>query len=244
MFKKTTACLQYRTLTTKMPLTVHHLQVSQSERIPWLCEELGVPYTLKLHQRAPVFSPHSIKDLSPLGQAPVIQDGDLTLFESAACVEYIVQKYGNGKLTLPVSHKNFADYIYWFHFSNGTFQPQVLLLRRISSVLPPGGNDGGLAERLGKMLAFMDARLTKNTWLAGEEFTTADIMTIFTLTTMRAFYPYDLTGYDGILAYLQRVVKREGYQKARAKADPDLDLRIEAKAPETFVEKLKAEGKL
>lgn len=227
-----------------MPLTIHHLQVSQSERIPWLCEELGVSYTLKLHQRAPIFSPQSIKDLSPLGQAPVIQDEDLTLFESAACVEYITQKYGNGKLTLPPTHKNFADYIYWLHFANGTFQPHVLLMRRVSSILPAGGNDGGLADRLGKLLAFMDARLTKNTWLAGEEFTAADVMTVFTLTTMRTFQPYDLTGYEGILAYLQRVVQREGYQKARAKADPDLKLMIDAKAPESFIDKLRAEGKL
>lgn len=227
-----------------MTITVHHLQISQSERIPWLCEELGIPYTLKLHQRAPLFSPQSIKDLSPLGQAPVIQDGDLTLFESAACVEYIIQKYGNGKLTLPPSHQKFADYVYWFHFSNGTFQPHVLLARRISSILPAGASDGGVVARLGTMLAFIDARLAKNTWLAGEEFTAADIMTVFTLTTMRAFYPYDLTGYEGILAYLQRVVQREGYQKAKAKADPDLELRIEGKAPQSYIDKLKAEGKL
>lgn len=227
-----------------MTLTVHHMQISQSERIPWLCEELGIPYTLKLHQRAPVFSPQSIKDLSPLGQAPVIQDGDLTLFESAACVEYIIQKYGNGKLTLPPSHKNFADYIYWFHFSNGTLQPHIMLIRRVHAVLPAGASDGGLSERFGKILSFLNARLEKNTWLAGEEFTAADVMIVFSLTTMRAFLPYDLTGYDGILGYLQRVVKREGYQKARAKADPDLEPRNDGKAPQSYIDKLKAEGKL
>lgn len=76
-----------------MTLTVHHLQVGQSERITWLCEELEIPYKLVLHHRDPIFSPQSIKDLSPIGQAPIIQDGDLTLFESAACVEYIIRKY-------------------------------------------------------------------------------------------------------------------------------------------------------
>lgn len=227
-----------------MSLTIHHLQVSQSERLVWLCEELGIQYTLELHQRAPVFSPQSIKDLSPLGQAPVIQDGDLTLFESAACVEYIIHVHGNGRLALPPSHKNYADYIYWFHFSNGTFQPHVLLMLQMSRVETAGAYAAGLAERFGRMLKLMDDRLKGNTWLAGDEFTAADVMTVFTLTTMRAFNPYDLTGYDGTLAYLQRVVKREGYQKAKAKADPDLELRIQAKAPKTFVEKLKAEGKL
>jgi glutathione S-transferase len=227
-----------------MPLTVHHLQVSQSERIPWLCEELEVPYTLKLHQRDPIFSPQSIKDLSPIGQAPVIQDGDITLFESGACVEYIIQVHGNGKLTLAPSHKNFVDYIYWLHFSNGTFQPLVMLSLQLSRFPAAGDYAAGLKVRLAKMLELLDARLTKNTWLAGEDFTAADIMIVFTLTTMRAFNPYDLTGYDGILAYLQRVVQREGYQKARARADPDLELRIEAKAGETYLEKLKAQGKL
>lgn len=99
-------------------------------------------------------------------------------------------------------------------------------------------------ERFAKILEFMDSRLKKNTWLAGEEFTAADIMTVFTFTTMRSFYPYDLSGYGGILGYLERVVKREGYRKARAKADPELELMIEGKPPRTFMEKLKAEGKL
>lgn len=94
------------------------------------------------------------------------------------------------------------------------------------------------------MLEFVDSRLKENTWLAGEEFTAADIMTVFTFTTMRSFYPYDLSGYAGILGYLERVVKREGYRKARAKGDPELELMIEGKPPKTFMEKLKAGGKL
>ena len=94
------------------------------------------------------------------------------------------------------------------------------------------------------MLALMDARLVGNEWLAGEEFTVADIMVVFTLTTTRAFYPYELTDYPGILAYLERVVRREGYKKVRAKADPELELMIEGKPPRSFVERLKEEGKL
>jgi len=95
-----------------MTFTIYHLQVSRSERLPWLCEELQIPYTLILHQRDPFFSPQSIKDLNPIGQAPVIQDRDLTLAESAACVEYIIHIYGNGKLALSPTHKNYADYLY------------------------------------------------------------------------------------------------------------------------------------
>jgi glutathione S-transferase len=227
-----------------MPLTVHHLQVSQSERVPWLCEELQIPYMLTLHQRAPIFSPQSIKDLNPLGQAPVIRDGSLTLAESAACVEYIIHVHGNGKLALPPSHKNYADYLYWFHFANGNLQPHVQMLMQSSNTDTPSPYTAILVERFGKVLAFMDARLAENEWLAGDEFTAADIMIGFTLTTMRVFYPFDLTGYRAILAYLDRMVQREGFKKARAKADPDLELMIEGKPPRPFIERLKAEGKI
>lgn len=229
-----------------MPLTVHHLQVGQSERIVWLCEELQIPYNLVLHQRSPVFAPQSIKDLNPLGQAPVIQDGDLTLSESAACIEYIVHIYGNGRLALPPAHKNYADYLYWFHFANGTLQSHVLTMLQISHLDKEMSGPAGVRsrERFGKMLAFVDSRLKENDWLAGDEFTTADIMTVFTLTTMRSFSPYDLSEYHGILGYLERVAQRDGYKKARAKADPEMELMIYGKPPRTFVEKLKAEGKL
>jgi glutathione S-transferase len=148
-----------------MPLTVHHLQTSQSERLPWLCEELQIPYTLILHQRSPFFSPQSIKDLNPIGSAPIIQDGNLTLAESAACAEYIIHVYGNGRLALPPSHKDYADYLYWFHFSNGTLQPQVStnlqILQLDKEMTTPGGVRG--KERLGKMLELLDKRLVENT---------------------------------------------------------------------------------
>jgi len=227
-----------------MSLTIHHLQVSQSERLPWLCEELHIPYILTLHQRAPIFSPQSIKDLNPLGQAPIIQDGSLTLAESAACAEYIIHVHGKGKLALPPWHKNYADYLYWFHFANSNLQPHVLMIMQSSRIETAGAYAASLMERFGKLLALMDGRLVENTWLAGDEFTAADIMTVFTLTTMRVFYPFDLTGYQGILAYLERVTQREGYKKARAKADPELELMIEGKAPQPFMERLKAAGKI
>lgn len=229
-----------------MPLTIHHMQVSQSERILWLCEELNVPYDLVLHQRDPFFSPQSIKALNPLGQSPVIQDGDLRLFESAACCEYIIHKHGNGRLALSPSHKNYADYLYWFHFANGTFQPQALMLMQVKRADP--SMSGPIAarynERFTAILEFMDERLKENTWLAGEEFTAADIMNVFTLTTMRAFSAYELTGYEGILGYLKRLTEREGYKRARAKGDPELELMIGGETPKAFAERLKEAGKL
>ena len=229
--------------TKKMALIIHHLQVSQSERLPWLCEELAIPYALTLHQRAPIFSPQAIKDLNPVGSAPVIEDENLTLAESAACVEYIIHKHGNGRLALPPSHKDYADYLYWFHFSNGTLQPHVLLMLQLSH-LDAGAVGVRANERWVTLLRLLNERLKTNTWLAGAEFTAADIMTVFTLTTMRSFYGYDLAGYQGILSYLKRVTDRKGYRTSRAKADPDLELMIEERPPKSFVAKLKEQGKL
>ena len=106
----------------------------------------------------------------------------------------------------------------------------------------PGGVRG--KERLAKMLKLLDERVTEHIWLAGDEFTAADIMIIFSLTTMRTFYPYSLDGYQGILGYLERLVGREGFRRARAKADPGLELMIGGKPPVSYGERLKAAGKI
>jgi len=102
-----------------MTLTVHHLQVSQSERVVWLCEELGIDYELKIYQRDPLFAPADYKALHPTGSAPVIEDNDKVLAESAACVEYIAQVYGRGRFFVKPGDENYADFLYYFHFANG-----------------------------------------------------------------------------------------------------------------------------
>lgn len=231
-------------------LTVHHLHFSQSERIPWLLEELNIPYTLKNYQRAPIFAPDAYKALHPSGTAPVIHDtdGDLTLAESGACVEYIAHRYGEGRLFVPPSDPSYADFLYWWHWSNGTFQPVVARLMGVrrsggratttttagssgsSSSSTTGGRENKwlalVRERLGRSLNALEARLKENTWLAGAEFTAADIMVVFTLTTMRRAAPYSLEEYPNILAYLQRIGKREAYRTAMAKSDPDMELAL------------------
>ena len=107
-----------------MTILLEHLECSQSSRIIWLCEELGIPYEMNRNLRA--FSPpQPIKDANPLGQAPVIKDGDITLAESGAIVEYIVHKYGNGRLALTPSDSDYHKYLYWYHFANGTLQPAL-----------------------------------------------------------------------------------------------------------------------
>ena len=209
-------------------LTIHHLGKSQSERIVWLCEELGVPYALKHYVRDPVtmLSPPELRALHPLGAAPVITDGDLVLAESGAIVEYIIGKYGAGRLSLGPAHPDFAQYLYWFHFANANLQPNMgrnMILRRLDL----SADNAVLASaqgRLHKALALVDARLGEVEYLAGSEFTAADIMIVFTLSTMRYFLPVDLAPYPNILAYLARIGSREAYQRAMQKGDPGMEL--------------------
>ena len=118
-----------------MGLIVHHLGHSQSDRVVWLCEELGVKYELKKYDRSPVLSPKEYKDLHPIGAAPVIEDdGGVLLAETQACVEWICNKHANGRLIVKPEEKNYADFLYWWHWSNGTFQPtlmRTMLLQRV-----------------------------------------------------------------------------------------------------------------
>jgi len=209
-------------------LTVHHLGKSQSERIVWLCEELGVPYALKHHVRDPVtmLAPPELRALHPLGAAPVITDGDLVLAESAAIVDYIIAKHGGGRLALTATHPDFAPYLYWLHFANGNLQPNMgrnMILRRLDL---PADNPVLVATRgrLERALELVDARLAEVPFLAGSEFSAADIMTVFSLTTMRYFMPVDLTPYVHIRAYLARIGEREAYRRAMHRGDPGMAL--------------------
>ncbi|KAF2101769.1 glutathione S-transferase [Rhizodiscina lignyota] len=207
-------------------LIVHHLGVSQSDRVVWLCEELGLDYELKKYDRAPIFSPPEYCKLHPLCAAPVIEDGDIKLAESAACVEYICHTKADGSLFVAPGKQNYADFLYWFHFANGTFQPMIS--RGLAIMGAGAGKESEAIKRFDakkhQILSFLDQRLSQVPWLAGDDFTAADIMIVFSLTVMRCFYQYDLGDYENILAYLQRISKREAYKRALQKGDPDLDI--------------------
>lgn len=207
-------------------LKIHHLGHSQSERIVWLCEELGLPYTLEHHTRDPVtrLSPPSLKALHPLGAAPLIEDGDLLLAESGAIVDYIIEKHGSGRFKLGPAHQDFAAFLYWFHFSNGNLLPAMGRLMMVSRANLPADHPvlTAVQGRLDKVMALVESRLGESTYFAGDEFTAADIMSVFSLTTMRLFQPMDLAPYPHVRAYLQRIGERPGYRRAMAKGDPDL----------------------
>jgi glutathione S-transferase len=209
-------------------LTVHHLGKSQSERIVWLCEELGVPYELKRYTRDPatMLAPAEYKALHPIGAAPVITDGELVLAESGAVVDYIVAKYGNGRLVLGPTDPAFAQFLYWLHFANGTLQPGMGRMMILSRLELAKDNPTLLAMqgRLDRAYDLLDARLREAEYLVGSAFTTADIMTVFSLTTMRYFQPYDLQRCPNVVEYLGRISARAGYRRAMQKGDPGMAL--------------------
>jgi glutathione S-transferase len=205
-------------------LTVHHLGKSQSERIVWLCEELGIPYELKCYARAPLMAPPDYKALHPIGAAPVITDGDLTLAESGAIVDYIIARYGNGRLALSYGHPGYAQFLYWLHFANGTLQAAMLRSMTLYR-LKLAADDPVMviaSGRLQRAFDLIEARTSETQFFAGDEFTAADIMMGFSLTTMRYFLPYDLAPFPNLRGYLRRIGGRPAYQRAMQKGDPGM----------------------
>jgi glutathione S-transferase len=207
-------------------LKVHHLNHSQSERIVWLCEELRIPYELIIHTRDPdtLLAPMELKSLHPLGSAPVIEDGDLVMAESAAIVEYLIVRHGGHRLKLGPGHPEYAAFLYWFHFANGNLQPAIIRLFFLERAGLSVGNQvkANVQGRLDRVMAFVEDRLGQVRYFAGKEFTAADIMIVVSLTTMRLFLSIDLAPYSNIRAYLQRIGERAAYRRALAKSDPDL----------------------
>ena len=208
-------------------LTVHHLRRSQSERIVWLCEELCLDYELKCYDRnkTDMLAPPEYKALHPMGIAPVINDGSLVLGESGAIVEYILAKYGSGGLTRGPADPEFAHYLYWLHFANGTLQPimgRIMTLHRLG-VPTEQPLAVAMRARFALVLSQVEARCAQAPFLAGAELSAADIMSVFSLTTMRSFCPLDLAPYPQIRAYLQqRIGTRDGYRRAMQKGDPEM----------------------
>ncbi len=206
-------------------LTVHHLGISQSERIHWLCEELGVPYEFRKYDRDPVtrLAPAEYKALHPFGTAPVITDGDLVLGESGAIMEYIIGRYGDSRLTVRPDQANYADYLFWYHFANGSLMPSRMV-GIILGILGAADTDitRALKARGDKAFAMVENRLGQAPYFAGDTFTAADIIMLFPLTTMRLFVPRDISGMPNLLGYLKRIGERPAYRRAMAKGDPDM----------------------
>jgi glutathione S-transferase len=207
-----------------MMLVVHHLGLSQSERVVWLCEELGIEYELKRYDRRADnrLAPDEYKALHPMGIAPVITDGDLVLGESAAICEYIDARYGGGRLSAAPDDADYADYLFWFHWSNATY----MATKMIGMGIAYSGGDAAkvpfVTDRARLSQEMMERRLGEVPFFAGDRLTLADIMMVYSLTTSRAFGAPPLGDLPHTQAYLRRIGERPAYQRAMTKAEPGM----------------------
>lgn len=197
-------------------ITVHHLLVSQSERVIWLLEELGLPYELKSYARQPTrAAPPIFLQLHAIGSAPVIQDGDVTLAESLAIFSYILELYGDSRLRVAPGQPGYAGFIYWFHYANAGLMPQAMYqLQAARSGDTEGPRAALRQERLARHLRMIDDQLAAHPFIAGDVFTAADVLMVFPFTTMSAFVKIDITGHPHIRAWLDRMSERPAYQRA------------------------------
>lgn len=203
-------------------LTIHHLGVSQSDRIVWLMEELGLPYELVWYKRgADGLMPPEYVALHPASTAPVVQDGDRTIAESAVILEYVCHTHAGGRLTVAPKQANYFEYLYWMHFNNNV---QGLFFAKLAL----GKQTGPEADRIGGFIRrredgyyrHLDRRLGESPYLAGPELTCADIMVTFNLTELPLFGGRAISDLPNVQSYVKRIGARPAYQKAMQVAGP------------------------
>ncbi len=204
-------------------LKIHHLVLSRSDRIVWLAEELGLPYEIVRHTRdAQTFrAPESLRAVMPLAKAPLIQDGELTIAESAVICDYILDQYGNGRLRPAAGTYERLQYCYWMHCSESTLMYPVL----IDALLAMTKSDApGLAAfAMGEyhtMFGYLEQTLHGHDYILGKDFSAADVMLYYSLALgagvaipgVNTHAP--LNEYPRIQAYLKRLQQRPAFQKA------------------------------
>lgn len=205
-------------------LKIHHLNMSRSERIVWLAEELGLEYELVHHTRDPQTfrSPPSLFAVHPMGKSPVVEDDGKTIFESGAVVEYLIDRHGGGKLKPKPGSDEHLAYLHWMHAAESTLIVPILLdllgkMTGASSEAYEGFTNGEYATTLG----YLDRTLAKNPYVAGATFTGADVMVAYDLHLANGTsFPAIKTGapiekYPNVVAYLKRVEARPAYRKMR-----------------------------
>lgn len=207
-------------------ITVHHLNNSRSQRILWLLEELGLEYEIKYYERDPktLLAPESLRQVHPLGKSPVITDGELTLAESGAIIEYLVEKYGEGQLAPPLNTLERLRYTYWLQYAEGSAMPPLLLklvfdrieqeplpffVKPIAKLISSRTKSSFIEPQIAQHFDYMEGELGKSLWFVGDEFTAADIQMSF---------PIEVADLDAarpkLMSYLKRIHSRPSYQRA------------------------------
>jgi len=211
-------------------VVVHHLNNSRSQRVLWLLEELGVPYEVKRYERdtKTMLAPASLIAIHPLGKSPVIVDGEVTVAESGAIIEYLVDKYGDGRLIPAAGTEQRRRYTYWLHYAEGSAMSPLLfklvfdriatnpapwpvsaIARRIAATV----TNTFIAPNLKRHLDYIEAELGLASWFAGEQFTAADVQMSFPLEIAVSRAGLD-AGRPKSMAFLDRIHARDAYKRA------------------------------
>jgi glutathione S-transferase len=211
-------------------VVVHHLNNSRSQWVLWLLEELGVPYEVKRYERdaKTMLAPPALTAIHPLGKSPVIVDGNATVAESGAIIEYLMDHYGQGRLLPPAGTPQRLRYTYWLHYAEGSAMTPLLLklvfdrvaanpapwpvsaiARRISATV----NQAFIGPNVKRHLDFIEAELGAHAWFAGEQFTAADVQMSFPLEIAVARAGLD-AGRPKTMAFLERIHARDAYKRA------------------------------
>jgi glutathione S-transferase len=217
-------------------IIVHHLENSRSQRVLWLLEELGLPYDVKRYARDPqtMLAPPELAAVHPLGKSPVITDGDVTVAESGAIVEYLVDTHGGGRLKPAPGTEAQRRYTYWLHFAEGSAMPPLLMklvfdkvrsarvpffVRPVVKGVADQVTKAFIAPNLQRQFAFMEAELAGRDWFAGNDFSAADIQMSFPLEAAQARGGLD-GRYPRLTEWLARIHARPAYQRALARGGP------------------------
>jgi glutathione S-transferase len=211
-------------------IIVHHLNNSRSQRILWLLEELGLPYEIKKYQRDPktMLAPPELRAVHPLGKSPVIQDGETIVAESGAIIEYLIGRYGEGRLAPAAGTPERLRYTYFLHYAEGSAMPPLLLklvfdrvestpapffVRPIARAIAGKVKDSFVLPQIRQHLAFLEGELAQRAWFAGDDFSAADIQISFPLEAAAARGGLDVQ-YPKLRAFLERIHARPSYQRA------------------------------
>jgi len=202
-------------------ITVHHLNDSRSQRVLWLLEELALPYDIKHYQRNTQtrLAPPELTAVHPLGKSPVITDGDLTIHESGAIVDYILRRHGGGKLRPDATTAAYEAHQQWLHYAEGSAMLPFLLKLYVSRLGDAGAPlSPRIESEIANHLGFVNQALAGKDWLMGPSLTGADIMMSFVgeiagSRTQRASYPH-------VDAWVKRFQARPAYLKALERGGP------------------------
>lgn len=202
-------------------ILVHHLNDSRSQRILWLLEELGAPYEIRNYQRDAQtrLAPPELKAVHPLGKSPVITDGEMTIHESGAIIDYLIRRHGAGKMQPPAGSADHETYLQWLHYAEGSAMLPLMLLMYVMRLGEAGAPlQPRIEGEIDNHLSYLEQSLNGRDYLMGQALTGADIQMSFVGEVGRAFGK--LPNYPNATAWLDRLHARPAYKAAIERGGP------------------------